>query len=905
MPRLPVVLLLALLPATAAPATEAPAGPAARTADAASQIPAPPALRLPAGARPVRYSLDLTLSPESETFSGQADIELEMASPLPLLWLNATDLEITKASLSGGEKTLPLRVVPGNDDFIGLAAEKPLGPGRGTLHLAYTGQVSSKDTSGLFRQKEGDDWYLFSQFENTDARRAFPCFDEPGFKTPYRITLRVRKDLMAVSNAPVASEKETGGGMNEVRFAETKPLPTYLVAVGVGPFEATRTSAAGSKKVPFRILAPRGEASQASYAARSTPEILSLLEKYFGQPYPYEKLDFLAIPLAGFAMEHPGLVTFGRRLLLTRPEDESAGRQRGFGATAAHELAHMWFGDLVTMKWWDDTWLNESFASWMGNRIVEEWKPEWDVPSDRVEEREEALGADRLVSARRIRQPIESKDDIENAFDTITYAKGSAILTMLERWIGPERFRKGVQGYLADHAWGNADAAGFFASLSREAGADVAPVFSSFLDQAGVPLVTARVICAGGSPPRLRLEQKRYLPVGSRGSSDQTWKIPVCVRYGSGGTSARQCALLKERSAEFPLEGATACPEWILPNDSASGYYISRLETVPDSPGAPGPIPLFRLFEDGGSRLTVPERIAVLADYSALVLAGQAPLEEVLSLIPPVVREGKRQTVTLAAGIVGELSLNLVPPDLSPNYRRYVNRTFGPLARSLAFAGREGEPEDAQLLRPVVLSLVAIRGEDAALQKEARSLARRWLRDHRAVSGAMVDVVLRSAARHGDRALFEEFRAAAARATDRTERENLLEGLGAFQDPGLVRKRLSLFLTGEFDPREAQPLVMGGLGDAASREATFSFIKGHYDDIVSKMPKEYEAYLPYTGASFCDEAHLSDVEKFFGERTSRAPGAPRILAQVLEGIDLCIARKKAEQPGLEAFLRKE
>ena len=904
MTRLPALLPLVLVlasPGTAVPARTATQSP---TATLAAEAPSPPSLRLPAGARPTRYTLDLTLSPESETFGGTVDIELQLDAPLPVLWLNATDLTVGDTSLSLGGRTLHPRVVPGGDDFVGFAADEPLGPGAATLHLPYTGKISSKDLSGLFRQKEGDDWYLFTQFEATDARRAFPCFDEPGFKTPWRITLRVRKGLTAASNAPVASETETADGMKTVQFAETKLLPSYLVAFGVGPFDSAGLPAVGSKGVPFRVLAPRGQASEAAYTLRSTPEILSLLEKYFGTPYPYEKLDFLVLPVAGFAMEHPGLVTFGRRLLLSRPEDETLERQRAFASVTAHELAHMWFGDLVTMKWWDDIWLNESFASWMANKIVEQWKPGWDVPVDRVEERIEAIDTDRLVTARRIRQPIESKDDIQNAFDSITYSKGSAILSMLERWIGSEPFRKGVQRHLAAHAWGNADAAEFFASLSGEAGREVAPVFGTFLDQGGVPLVAAHLLCAPGSPPRLKLSQRRYLPVGSKGSADEAWKIPVCVRYGSGEAVSRQCTLLAETAVEIPLEGAASCPEWLLPNDGASGYYISRLDTDPASPAAPQPAPLARLFDDGGRRLSVPERIGTLADLSALVSAGQVFLDEVLSLAAPVVQEGNRHTVTLVAEIVEGLPLNLVPPELLLNYRRFVNRTFGPLSRSLRLTGKAGDSEDTQLLRPRVLSLVAMSGEDATLQKEAQGLARRWLKDHGAVPANMVDVVLGAAARHGDMALFDQFHAAARKASDRTERQHLLDGMGAFQDPGIIRKRMPIFLTDEFDPREAAALVMGGLGEAASREMAFSFIKSNYDAIAARLPKEAEAYLAFTGESYCDEAHRADVESFFGKRTSRAPGGPRLLAQVLEQIDLCIARKKVQQPSLEAFLRR-
>ncbi len=864
--------------------------------------PAPPKLRLPSGVRPARYAVNLTLSPESEDFSGTIDIEIVSDASLPVLWLNATSLVVSDATVKTAAGTLHPRIVAGGEDFVGLAFEKPIEPGRMTAHLAYSGTASAKDLDGIFRQKEGDDWYIFTQFEAIGARKAFPCFDEPAFKVPWRITLEVKKEMVAVSNAPVASETESPDGMKVVRFAETKPLPSYLVAFGVGPFDIAEGSRVGSKSVPFRVLVPKGQKAQAAFTVQSTPQLVTLLEKYFGMPYPYEKLDFLAIPLAGWAMENAGLITYGRRIILVKPEDETLERQRSFGVVAAHELAHMWFGDLVTMKWWDDIWLNESFASWMESKIVEQWKPDWDYAVSRVEERNRAIGADRLTTARQIRQPIESDDDIENAFDGITYAKGSAVLTMLERWVGAERFQKGVQQHLAAHAWGNADAAEFFASLSAEAGKDVGPVFSTFLNQGGVPLVTAGVVCPKGAAPTLRLSQKRFLPLGSTGSEERTWKVPLCVRYGVATTSFRQCTLLEDRSAEIPLRDAKACPEWLLPNDQASGYYVSKIDTA-GSPPESRSNGLTILLDNAGKRLTPPELAGVLYDLDALASAGAIPLPDVLSLLPKVVRDGDRHAIEIAGGIVGSLRLNLVPEELAPNYQRFVRKTFGAKARALGWSGSPGEPEDRKLLRPFVVALVAQRGEDADLQKQARALVARYLTDHGAVPAEMVEAALTSASWRGDQALFDAVHAAARKEKDRSDRRLLLEAMASFHDPAIVESRLALLLTDEFDPRESLILLGDPRREPTSMQKSYDFLKANYDAIADRIPKEYAAYLAAGAGAFCDEPHRLDVEKFFKERMAKAPGGPRILAQTLEKIQLCTARKQAQQPGLTAFLQ--
>ena len=867
----------------------------------AAHDPAPPKLRLPSGVRPSRYAVNLTLSPESENFSGTIDIEIVSDAFLPILWLNATSLAVSDATVKTGGGTLHPRIVPGGEDFVGLAFDKPIQPGRMTAHLAYNGTASAKDLDGIFRQKEGDDWYLFTQFEATGARKAFPCFDEPSYKVPWEITLKVRKEMVAVSNAPVASETASPDGMKIVRFAETKPLPSYLVALGVGPFDIAEGSPVGSRSAPFRVLVPKGQKAQAAYTVQSTPQLVTLLERYFGTPYPYEKLDFLAIPLAGWAMENAGLITYGRGIILVKPEDETLERQRSFGVVAAHELAHMWFGDLVTMKWWDDIWLNESFASWMEGKIVEQWKPDWDFAVSRVEDRNRAIAADRLTTARQIRQPIESDDDIENAFDSITYAKGSAVLTMLERWVGAERFQKGVQHHLAAHVWGNADAAEFFASLSAEAGKDVGPVFGTFLNQSGVPLVTLGVICPKGAAPTLRLSQKRFLPFGSTGSEERSWKVPLCVRYGAAAAAFRQCTLLEGRSAEIPLSEAKTCPEWLLPNDQASGYYISRIDS--GSSAGSRSNGYTSLLDNVGKRLTPPELAGILYDLDALASAGAIPLPEVLSVLPSVVRDGDRHAIEIAGGIVGSLRLNLIPEELAPNYQRFVRETFGARARALGWSGSPGEPEDTKLLRPYVVALVAQRGEDADLQKQARALATRYLTDHGAVPAEMVEAALTSAAWRGDRAMFDAVHAAARKEKDRSERRQLLEAMASFHDPAIVDSRLALILTDEFDPREALILLGDPRREPTSLQQSYDFLKANYDAIAERIPKEYAPYLAAGAGAFCDEPHRLDVETFFKERMSKAPGGPRILAQTLEKIQLCTARKQAQQLGLAAFLQ--
>jgi len=398
-----------------------------------SALPQIPKMRLPDQAMPLRYALELTLVPGEEGFSGVVDIDLRLKAGTRLLWINGSGLAIDAASVVAGGVTYAAQARPEPEDFVALAFGREIPAGPATLRIRFKGSYAVKE----IRQIEAGEWYAFTQFEAINARRAFPCFDEPRWKTPWRIALKVKREHVAVGNTPVLSEHDLGDGFKLVRFAETKPLPTYLVAVGAGPFDVLDGGKAGKNGTALRYLVPRGRAQDARYAREITPGILARLENYFGSPYPFEKLDSLAIPatVSFGAMENPGLVTYAGNILLARPADETIRFKQRYASLASHELAHQWFGNLVTMAWWDDLWLNESFATWMAGKIVDELYPEWQWRVRRVAERARAMDADALASARRIRQPVESRNDLSNAFNSIAYEKGASVLAMFESWI--------------------------------------------------------------------------------------------------------------------------------------------------------------------------------------------------------------------------------------------------------------------------------------------------------------------------------------------------------------------------------------------------------------------------------------------------------------------------------------
>jgi alanyl aminopeptidase len=848
---------------------------------------------------PRSFSAELTLDPDKSVFSGSIVIRMEIQQPLRTLWLNQERITIQSATLTSGGRELRASVVPGGDDFVGLRFESTVPAGAAVATVRYTGVVEEKNSSGIFRQREGGDWYIYSQFEPTDARAAFPCFDEPSYKAPWQLTLRVPEKNTAIGNTPVASETRAGG-MKALVFKETKPLPSYLVAFGVGPFDFVNAGVAGKNKVPVRIVVPKGKAAEAKYAAEVTAPILTKLEEYFGIPYPYEKADQVAIPnTAGFgAMENVGMVTYDQTLILADPKVDQIGRQRGYATVAAHELAHQWFGDLVTTAWWNDIWLNEAFATWMERKLIAEWKPEWKTRVADVGAMMRAEHDDSLVSARKIRQEILSKDDINNAFDSITYEKGASVIGMFENWMGPEEFRKGVQSYLKQYSFRATTAGEFLDSLSTSSKRNVTKAFSTFLNQAGVPVVSVALECKGGKAA-LKLEQSRFLPLGSKGDARQVWNIPLCVRYGTGTTGQSQCMLMTQQAETVALTGARGCPAWVEANDKASGYYRVQYE---------GGLLTALTSGDALQRLTATERADLMGNAQALSKAGKLSAAQTLALVETFHNDPERYVIQTAVNLALGPRQNLVPESLLPNYRRFLLKNFQARARELGWTAKPGESEDTRLLRASLVRPVATWAGDEELAAQAKTLAGKWFADHSTVDPDMLSSVLGTAGFYGDKVFFDRFLAEFSKTNDKQVRRALLGAMNSFRDPASIEAGMKALLSGTIPFIEGEGLLFNGQQEDATRELPLNFLKANWDRVVAKMPTgggfDFGSVLPEVGASYCTASSRDELRSFFAPRTAKFVGAPRALDQVVEEIDLCIASKAAQAPSVAAFLAK-
>jgi len=859
---LAALALLVAMPTAAAEAMTAPAE--------------PPMLKLPAGARPTRYAVTLTVVPGEAKVPGEIAIDVELDRPHDVLWLNADALHVTQAATELSDtRTTVLR---GHEQFVGVAFEPPLPAGRHRVTLAFEAEQSRNSTRGIFALQDAGAWYAMTQFESISARRAFPCFDEPGHKTPWQLTLRVPRGLVALSNTRVLSETPGDDGLTTVRFAETRPLPSYLVAFAVGPWAFVDLGGVGRTPTPTRIVVPRGRAADTEFVARAYPELFVRLETWFGMSYPFDKLDHVAIPLSvGFAMENAGLITYGAVGFLAKPGAATPRYRRGAANVGAHEIAHQWFGNLVTAAWWDDIWLNEAFATWIAEKIVNQWRPDYNRGAARIVERAEAIDADALTSARQIREPVNARSDIYNAFDRITYQKGATVIGMFEGWMGEESFRRGVRSYLDVRRDGSATAENFLTALTQASRLPVATAFNTFLNQNGVPLVEARLQC-GADGAKLLLAQHRLELLGAQAAKAQQWQIPVCARYGTGASSRQACTLMTEPTATIALEGG--CPAFVFANAGGRGYY------VPDYRGDLLP----RLAKHRGA-LTVPEYASLLYDLQALARAGLASPAQVMQWAR-LGAAARDRHVVLAAISLAEFAGNTLVADTDrPEFSRFVREVFGPQARSLGFTPRAGDSDDAQLLRRSLLRFVA--PEDPQLAAQANALARAWLTDRKAVDPGLVDVVLVTAGRTGDAAMFDAFFAEAKATQDRLDRRYLMMALFSFTDPVLAQKGMALLLDPAFDVRESWTALYAGFGGNPTRRATNDFILANFDALAKTVSREAPGGWPHYGSGLCSEQDQAALAAFWKDRTQTYAGAERQLARAVESIGLCTRLRSA------------
>jgi cytosol alanyl aminopeptidase len=514
---------------------------------------------------PRKETVELTIDPARETFEGSVSIDVELRAPISIVWLNAKNLTIGSAVVAQGETVRPAKVIPSSDERVGIDGGQPLG-GPVTIRIAYQGRLDDKALSGPYRRKFEGEWYAYTTFAPIEARRAFPCFDEPRFKTPWDISIRIKRGHKAFSNGQEISETEEPNGWKLVEFATTEPLPAEMVAFAVGPFDVDDGGVAGHG-TPVRVITAKGHAAEGHAAAQATAAILPRLEAYTGVPYAFGKLDHLALPVGAFgAVENPGLITYRTRNLLIPPNQETAVFTRALRSLQAHEIGHQWFGNLVTQATWNDVWLSEGFATWISAKMMDQEEPPERAHLAAIAARERMMVVDNPARSRPVRIAINSRQTARDVYNRVVYEKGAAILLMLEGWLGEDHFRDGLRAYLKEHQFGNATTDDLAAALGAAGGNDPSRVLHTFLSATGVPELRGQLLCERDSAPRLRVMKS------SPGS------VPVCWRADRVASS---CTVLEGPSTEIALPTGTACPAWFYLNSGGTGYYRTRWTQAP------------------------------------------------------------------------------------------------------------------------------------------------------------------------------------------------------------------------------------------------------------------------------------------------------------------------------------
>jgi len=862
-------LLLLLLPL---------AGPAAAGVQDAME-------RLPRDVKPTFQSIHLNLDPSQKKYTGTVRIELTVAGEQKALAFHAQSMSLTRARLEGTKGTTPLATHEERDGLVRAVREDgaPVAPGSYALLLDFTNDFDERATS-LYRLMVDGEWYAFSQFEAIDARAAFPCFDEPSFKFPYQITVTSPANLSVVTNTPIERER-TEGDRRTIVFARTKPLPSYLLALAVGPLEFTPVP---GTSIPTRIVTVKGKRHLTGAAVQTTPPLLAALETYFGRRYPYEKLDILAVPEYTYgAMENPGAITYTDQAILFDQASMSIGQRRTLVRYTAHELAHMWFGDLVTMEWWNDLWLNESFAEWLGNKISDQVYPELETNVSRLGETQRAYAADANLTARPIRQEVKSAGALMQSADALMYQKGEMVLGMIEQWLGPDVFRRGIIAYLKKHEWGSAVEDDLWSALAEVSGRDVGAVGATFFTQPGIPLV--RVERLEGS--RVRVRQSRFLTYGLRDSVARRWRIPISFKYPTARGVITHTALLTAEEEVLSLPGLEARDVWIHPNAEETGYYRW---TLPSESMA-------RLANHSVDVLTPRERFGFLLNANALLTGGDLSGVDYLRLLEASGHDPHPAVLRAVADGVATAYGYFVTGDIKESFAAFVRRTLEPALDRIGLEPVSDESASTSSLRPSLFGALAEWGDRTDLRAFARQATKDYLHGG-TVDPSMIGEVLRVAALDGDAALFDALQERFEKGGVPSERGRILAALGSFQSPELRARALAYNLSGPLKPQEhyAIPRAMGRVPEY--EDEIWAYAQDNYAKITGMLPPFYLIYYPWMAAG-CSAARLEEARAFFADEAHSPPGTETELKKVDAAVTQCIGLREREGAAVGDYLR--